>query len=89
MVIDEHPISTSFEDRLSAAIKASPHLGIQHDVQCLVHDGRVTLKGVVGTYFQKQIAQEVIRRIDGVEDIANELEVSWFDSHNTFTSTIS
>lgn len=39
--------------------------------------GRVTLKGVVNTYFQKQMAQEALRKIDGITEIANELEVSW------------
>jgi hypothetical protein len=40
-------------------------------------EGRVTLRGVVGTYFQKQMAQEAVRHVAGVREIANELEVSW------------
>jgi osmotically-inducible protein OsmY len=36
----------------------------------------VTLRGVVRTYFQKQMAQEVVRRVDGVDEICNELEVT-------------
>ena len=39
--------------------------------------GRVTLRGVVNTYFQKQMAQESLRHVDGVHEIANELEVCW------------
>ena len=35
----------------------------------------VVLTGVVGTYYQKQMAQESIRTIDGVVTIRNELEV--------------
>ena len=35
------------------------------------------LRGVVNTYFQKQMAQEAIRHVDGVAEIANELEVCW------------
>jgi osmotically-inducible protein OsmY len=40
-------------------------------------DGQVVLKGNVGSFFQKQMAQEAIRRVDGVERINNMLEVTW------------
>ena len=40
-------------------------------------DGHVVLKGHVRSYFQKQMAQEAIRRVDGVQRIENMLEVSW------------
>jgi osmotically-inducible protein OsmY len=40
-------------------------------------DGRVTLKGNVRSFFQKQMAQEAVRRVDGVERIDNLLEVNW------------
>ena len=40
-------------------------------------DGRVVLKGSVSSFFQKQMAQEAIRRVDGVERIDNLLEVNW------------
>ncbi|MFM2095979.1 MAG: hypothetical protein RIS70_3103, partial [Planctomycetota bacterium] len=40
-------------------------------------DGRVVLKGVVRSYFQKQMAQETLRRIDGIVFIENDLEVTW------------
>jgi len=35
----------------------------------------VVLRGVVGTYFQKQMAQEAVRCVDGVDEIANKLQV--------------
>jgi osmotically-inducible protein OsmY len=37
----------------------------------------VVLKGVVHSYFQKQMAQEAVRHVDGVQHIDNELEVTW------------
>jgi osmotically-inducible protein OsmY len=37
----------------------------------------VVLKGSVQSFYQKQMAQESIRRIDGVERIDNLLEVNW------------
>ena len=36
----------------------------------------MTLRGVVQSYFQKQMAQEALRHVDGVHEILNELEVT-------------
>ena len=38
---------------------------------------RIVLQGSVKSYFQKQMAQEVIRKVEGVEQIDNCLEVIW------------
>ena len=62
--------------RLGEALTASPHLlgrklGYEADA------GIVVLTGKVNSYFQKQMAQEAIRRVDGVEQIDNQLEVDW------------
>jgi osmotically-inducible protein OsmY len=40
-------------------------------------DGRVTLHGTVHSYYQKQMAQEALRRLEGVQTIDNKIEVSW------------
>ena len=40
-------------------------------------DGIVRLQGDVGSFFQKQMAQELVRRVDGVERIENKLRVTW------------
>jgi hypothetical protein len=31
----------------------------------------------VGSFFQKQMAQEVVLRLDGVQQIENQLQVCW------------
>ena len=41
-----------------------------------VRSGRVVLSGAVPSYFLKQMAQESLRSVEGVEEIQNELEVS-------------
>jgi osmotically-inducible protein OsmY len=46
-------------------------------VRIEAEDGRVVLKGSVRSFFEKQMAQEAIRRIDGVQLIDNMLEVNW------------
>ena len=40
-------------------------------------DGRVTMHGTVHSYYQKQMAQEALRRLEGVQTIDNRIEVSW------------
>lgn len=44
--------------------------------------GRVVLMGKVPSYYEKQLAQEFVRRFDGVEQIDNRLEVCYADRDN-------
>jgi osmotically-inducible protein OsmY len=69
-MIDMMPL----DDRVLTALEGNPYLS-HRNLRFETSSGRVTLKGVVGTYFQKQMAQEAIRYVDGVSEIANELEV--------------
>jgi len=69
------PMPTLF-DRIHTALVSSPYVPTRK-VSVEASDGRVTLKGNVETFFQKQMAQEAIRRVDGVELIDNLLEVNW------------
>ncbi|RMF89472.1 MAG: BON domain-containing protein [Planctomycetota bacterium] len=61
-------------DRIGAALERNPYL-MGRMFRFETDQGRVILRGVVDTYFQKQMAQEALRDIDGVEEIENELEV--------------
>jgi len=63
-------------ERVGSAIQTSPYLS-GRTLRFEAHDGKVTLNGVVASYFQKQMAQEVIKRLDGVKQIDNHLEVTW------------
>ncbi len=63
-------------DNIHEALSKSPYL-TRRLVQCEETAGRVVVKGKVGTYFQKQMATEVLRNVDGVEQIENRLEVIW------------
>jgi osmotically-inducible protein OsmY len=44
-------------------------------VSCDFHEGVLTLRGQVPSFYLKQVAQELIRRLDGAEEINNRLEV--------------
>ncbi len=63
-------------DRVDSVISANPYL-TGRNLRFEAEQGRVTLKGVVHSFFQKQMAQEALRKIDGVVEIENELEVEW------------
>lgn len=63
-------------DRISAALETSPYVP-DKKVKLEEQAGAVVLKGHVDSFFQKQMAQEVLRRVDGVESIQNQLVVNW------------
>lgn len=67
---------THLMDRARTALESSPHLA-RKQLRVETRQGRVTLHGVVGSYYQKQMAQETLRKIDGVDAIDNLLEVHW------------
>ena len=71
-----HSIDTHFQREVNSAINDNPYLS-GHTLRYEAHNGRVVLRGVVGSYYQKQMAQEALRRVEGVEQIDNELEVCW------------
>jgi osmotically-inducible protein OsmY len=69
-------VDTALESRVLTALKKNPHLpGRQFN--CETAEGKVVLRGVVGTYYQKQMAQETLRTIEGVHQIENLLQVHW------------
>jgi osmotically-inducible protein OsmY len=67
---------SQLENNLSALIAKNPHLPFRR-MRIERGDGRVVLKGVVGSYYHKQLAQETLRRLEGITTIENQLEVNW------------
>jgi len=72
-VADEH--QTPLVERVVTALERNPYVA-GRTLWLKTEQGHVILRGVVGSYFQKQMAQEAVRGIDGVEQISNELEVA-------------
>lgn len=69
-------LSRPLLEQIHNALTTCPHVpcdGVRFETE----EGRVVLHGSVRTFFQKQMAQEVIRRIDGVQRIDNLLQVNW------------
>jgi osmotically-inducible protein OsmY len=67
------------EDQIVDAIQKTAHLN-GRKLRYENKDGNITLHGTVGSYFQKQMAQEAVRRVDGVENVSNQLQVSWSEA---------
>lgn len=61
-------------DRVVTALETNPYIA-RRNLRFEASEGRITLRGVVRSYFQKQMAQEALREVDGIEEIQNELEV--------------
>ncbi|MGD0518833.1 MAG: BON domain-containing protein, partial [Thermoguttaceae bacterium] len=59
-MIDMMPL----DDRVLNALERNPYL-THRNLRFETQQGRVTLRGVVNTYFQKQMAQESLRHIEG------------------------
>ncbi len=69
-------IEITLDNRVLTALEQNPYFS-SRNLRFETNEGRVVLRGVVGTYFQKQMAQEALRKIEGVDSIENELEVAW------------
>ena len=70
------PTTAPLFDRIHRALSTSPHVP-RRQVQVETAEGHVVLTGNVTSFFEKQMAQEAIRRVDGVQMIDNLLEVTW------------
>jgi hypothetical protein len=65
-----HEVAIIAEARLGA----SSHAELR-SIQCKFHEGSLVLDGRLGTFFQKQLAQEIVAKIEGVKQIVNQIEV--------------
>ncbi len=61
--------------RVSTALANNPYIRNRNELDVSADEGRVVLRGTVGSYFQKQMAQESLRGLKGVSEIDNRLEV--------------
>lgn len=71
-----HAASEPLTDQVRDAIDQSPFLR-NRNLRFETCEGRVILLGTVGSYYQKQMAQEALRGVVGERQIENQLEVMW------------
>ncbi len=65
------------QNQVASAIHNSSHLSTRRLRYEAAEGGKITLHGTVASYFEKQLAQETIREVDGVDHIDNLIQVSW------------
>jgi osmotically-inducible protein OsmY len=78
---DRHPSSakppcprTDLAELARSCLQTNPHEDIK-SLECEYHEGVLLLRGQVHTYYHKQLAQEAVRDIQGIESIANVVKV--------------
>jgi hypothetical protein len=57
-----------------ACLRCNPYSALKN-VACDCRDGVLVLRGCLPSYYLKQVAQEVVARLEGVEGIENEIQV--------------
>jgi len=65
-----HQIKIKARKRLEARM-----LAFSRNIILEYKEGVMTLKGHLPSFYHKQIAQETIRRIEGIQQIVNKIEV--------------
>lgn len=56
------------------SLRCNAYLALKN-VSCEYHDGTLTLRGCLPTYYLKQMAQTAVSRIEGIGRIVNKIEV--------------
>jgi osmotically-inducible protein OsmY len=57
------------------ALKRTGYLPL-HNLRLDIQEGRVRLEGVVPRWYMKQLAQEVVIKVDGVNEVDNALKIA-------------
>lgn len=71
---DNSAIPLTLLHRVDDAIQKSPHL-LGRNLILEAKEGQVVLRGNVDSYFEKQMAQEALRNVEGIKSIQNKLVV--------------
>jgi osmotically-inducible protein OsmY len=68
--------SLKLAERARQRLRAQPYRQLWMIV-CECHEGLLTLRGAVSSYYLKQVAQAAVVSLDGVEEIINRVEVCY------------
>ena len=69
-----HDQAHGLRELIHNTVAGSPFVS-SRNLSIEVEQSQVTLRGDVPSFHQKQLAQEAIRHLDGVDEICNELTV--------------
>jgi len=71
---EQETLQASTKDLAERCLRSNPYLALK-SVSCDYLDGVLFLRGCVPTYYLKQLAQEVVGGLAGVERIENQIQV--------------
>ncbi len=69
--LSSHP---PIQDIIQSRLRSSPYPSVKR-LKSSVKNGRVVLRGRVRSFYEKQIAQEAVAHLDGVEQVVNRVKV--------------
>lgn len=73
-IVGRDPQDLDLEDRVANFLSSRPFRGLQR-LSVRAEEGVVTLRGRVTSYYERQLAQQLVRRVAGVVRLIDELEV--------------
>ena len=65
---------TDLAEVARSCLRTNPYPDVK-SLECEYHEGVLMLRGQVSTYYYKQLAQEAVRDIQGIESIVNVVKV--------------
>jgi osmotically-inducible protein OsmY len=71
--------NTTVEDEIRAALIADPRAPSPNAVAISAVDGEVVLRGTVGSFSQRRAAVSDARKVDGVDEVDDQLQVRLLD----------
>ena len=72
--------NTTVEDGIREALERDPRIPSPDQVAISAVDGEVVLRGTVGNFSQRRAAVSDTRKVDGVEDVDDQLQVRILDA---------
>ena len=66
--------SRSIGAAVTRCLRSSPYLDVRN-ISCECKRGVVLLQGRLSTFHGKQVAQEAVARVEGVDQVRNEIKV--------------
>jgi osmotically-inducible protein OsmY len=73
--------TTRIEGDILAALDEDPRIPSPSEIAVKAYDGAVALRGTVGSFAQRRAAGDDARKVQGVFDVDNELQVRLLDEY--------
>ncbi len=70
-------------ERAESELRRNAYVALKN-IACEYHEGVLVLSGCLPTYYLKQVAQETVAHLDGVERIENRIEVVSTSQRSTY-----